>query len=151
MRREQGFSYPIAMFLVALVAIVTVRALENSMTAERREKERDLLAVGQAYRNAIRSYYDNSPGTSKSYPPDLEALLLDKRATRMRRPLRKLYRDPMSGSAEWGIVRTAEGAVKGVYSLSVLKPFKTDGFPVELKSFANASQYKQWLFVYEPG
>lgn len=150
MHGQRGFSYPIAMFLVALVAIVSVRALENSMTAERREKEHDLLAVGQAYREAIRTYYDNSPGTSKSYPPDLQALLLDARATRLRRPLRKLYRDPITASTEWGVVRTDNGAVKGVYSLSSLKPFKTDGFPAELKSFQGARQYKQWQFVYEP-
>lgn len=150
MRRQRGFSYPIAIFLVALVAIISVRALENTMTAERREKERDLMAVGQAYRDAIRTYYDNSPGTSKTYPPDLQALLLDARATRLRRPLRKLYRDPITASTEWGIVRTDNGAIKGVYSLSALKPFKTDGFPEELKSFRNARQYKQWQFVYEP-
>jgi type II secretory pathway pseudopilin PulG len=149
-RGQRGFSYPIAMFLVALTAIVSVRALENTLTDERREKERELLTVGQAFRDAIRTYYDNSPGTAKTYPPDLEALLLDARATRLRRPLRKLYRDPMTGSAEWGIVRTDSGAIKGVYSLSGLKPFKTDGFPVELKSFIGARQYKQWQFVYEP-
>lgn len=149
-RRQRGFSYPIALFLVAVVAITSVRALENSMTAERREKERDLLATGQAYRDAIRTYYDNSPGTSKTYPPDLQALLLDVRATRLRRPLRKLYRDPITAGTEWGIVRTDSGAVKGVYSLSALKPFKTDGFAAELKSFQGAREYKQWQFVYEP-
>lgn len=150
MHAQRGFSYPIAIFLVALVAIISVRALENTMTAERREKERDLLVAGQAYRDAIRTYYDNSPGTSKTYPPDLQALLLDARATRLRRPLRKLYRDPITASSEWGIVRTDSGAVKGVYSLSGLKPFKTDGFPAELDSFKGARQYKQWQFVYEP-
>lgn len=150
MRPQRGFSYPIAMFLVAVVAIISVRALENTMTAERREKEQDLLVAGQAYRNAIKNYYDNSPGTSKAYPPDLQALLLDARATRLRRPLRKLYRDPITASTEWGIVRTESGTIKGVYSLSTLKPFKSDGFPVELKSFNNARQYKQWQFVYEP-
>lgn len=150
MRLQRGFSYPIALFLVAVVTIVSVRALENTMTAERREKEQDLLVIGQAYRNAIKTYYDNSPGTSKTYPPDLQALLLDARATRLRRPLRKLYRDPVTTSTEWGIVHTESGAIKGVYSLSTLKPFKSDGFPDELKSFINARQYKQWQFVYEP-
>lgn len=147
---QRGFSYPIALFLVALMAIVSVRALENTMTAERRAKEQELLVVGQAYRDAIRNYYDNSPGTLKAYPPDLQALLLDARATRLRRPLRKLYRDPITASTEWGIVRTESGAVKGVYSLSGLKPFKTDGFARELASFKDAHQYQQWQFVYEP-
>lgn len=150
MRQQQGFSYLIALFLVAVLALVSVRALENTMTAERREKERDLLIVGQAYRDAIRSYYDNSPGTAKLYPPEIEALLLDERTTRLRRPLRKLYRDPITGKADWGVLRTEDGKVKGVYSLSTLKPFKRDGFPVELNSFVNAGQYKDWLFVFEP-
>ena len=150
LRRQQGFSYPVAMFLVALLALVSVRALENSLTAERRSKEAELLSVGSAYRNAIQNYYENSPGTAKTYPPDLEALLLDRRANRLRRPLRKLYRDPITGSPDWGIVRTESGAVKGVYSLSTRKPFKSDGFAPELSGFFNAKQYRQWLFVYEP-
>lgn len=150
MQRQRGFSYPIAMFLVAILAVVSARALEVTLTAERRDKEAELLAVGQAYRNAIRSYYDNSPGTAKVYPPDLPALLQDARTTRLRRHLRKLYRDPITASADWGMVLTPEGAVKGVYSLSNLRPFKSGGFPVELSAFAGAGHYREWQFVYEP-
>jgi type II secretory pathway pseudopilin PulG len=149
-RKQAGFSYLIAMFLVAVVAIISVRALENSMTQERREKEAELLLVGQAYRNAIRTFYENSPGTSKTYPAELTALLLDERTTRLRRPLRKLYRDPISASHDWGIVRSESGGVMGVYSLSTLKPIKTDGFPAELGHFKNAQHYKEWQFVYQP-
>lgn len=149
-RSQAGFSYLIAMFMVAVVAIVSVRALENSLTQERREKEAELLQIGQAYRNAIRTYYENSPGTAKTYPAQLSALLLDERTTRLRRPLRKLYRDPISASNDWGIVRSETGGVMGVYSLSNLKPIKTDGFPEELGSFKNAQHYKEWQFVYQP-
>lgn len=150
MRHQRGFSYPIAMFLVALLALVSARALENSQTAERRDKEAELLLVGQAYRDAIRSYFDNSPGTAKVYPPELTALLQDARTTRVRRHLRKLYRDPITASAEWGVVRTPEGAVKGVYSLSNVRPLKSGGFPDELSGLAGAGHYREWLFVYEP-
>lgn len=150
MRRERGFSYVLVMFLVAAVAIISVRALENTMTAERRAKEAQLLLVGQAYRNAIRDYYEGSPGTGKMYPKDLESLLLDPRTTRLRRPLRKLYRDPITGKAEWGVVRSKTGEVMGVFSLSALAPIKRDGFPSELAGFANARQYRDWRFVYEP-
>jgi len=150
MQRQRGFSYPVAMFMAALLAVVSMRALENTMTAERRDKEAELLVVGQAYRDAIRTYYDNSPGTAKTYPPELSALLQDARTTRLRRHLRKLYRDPVSGSGEWGLVRTEQGGVKGVYSLSSLRPMKSDGFPAELAGFAGAAQYRQWQFVYEP-
>lgn len=150
MYHQRGFSYPIAMFLVALLALVSTRALENTSSAERRDKEAELLLAGQAYRDAIRSYYDNSPGTAKVYPPELSALLQDARTTRLRRHLRKLYRDPVTGSAEWGVVRTPEGGIKGVYSLSNLRPFKRDGFAPELSGLAGAARYRDWQFVYEP-
>jgi type II secretory pathway pseudopilin PulG len=150
MQREKGFSYPIAMFLVALLTLVSVRALEMTMTAERRDKEAELLVIGQAYRDAIRSYYDNSPGTAKVYPPELSAMLQDARTTRVRRHLRKLYRDPVTAGSEWGVIRTEQGTIKGVYSLSNLRPFKRDGFPSELALFAGAAHYSQWTFVYEP-
>ncbi|MDQ1813301.1 type II secretion system protein [Massilia sp. CCM 9210] len=150
MRHEQGFSYPIVMFLVAVLAIISVRAMENSLTAARRDKEAELLSVGQAYRKAIKAYYDGSPGTAKVYPSSLDDLLLDARGTQLRRPLRKRFRDPITGSAEWGLVRDESGAIKGIYSLSPSKPFKTGGFPVELGHFTQATQYRQWTFEYTP-
>jgi type II secretory pathway pseudopilin PulG len=149
MRREQGFSYVIVMFLVAVLSIVSVRGLENSLTAERREKEADLLRVGQAYRNAIMDYYQSSPGTEKALPAKPEDLLLDQRATRTRRPLRKLYRDPITGAKEWGYVYKDDRLI-GVYSLSTAKPLKREGFPLELMNFKDAATYQNWRFVYDP-
>jgi type II secretory pathway pseudopilin PulG len=149
-RREGGFSYLFAMFAVAVVAIIAVRGMENTLSSERRDREAQLLLVGQAYRNAIRSYYENSPGTAKTYPAELETLLLDERTTRMRRHLRKLFRDPITASETWGVVRSESGGVMGVYSTSSQKPIKTDGFPDELGSFKNAKRYIDWQFVYHP-
>lgn len=148
--RQRGFSYVVAMFAVAILAVLSLRALENLHTKERREKEVELLFAGQAYQNAIRLYYDNSPGTEKHFPPDLQALLLDARATRISRPLRKLYRDPIAGSEVWGIVPAPGGGVMGVYSLSSQQPIKIAGFPVDLQGFAGARQYQDWKFVYQP-
>lgn len=149
--REQGFSYLIALFLVAVVAIVSVRALENIATKERREKEAELLFVGNAYREAIRDYYENSPGSEKRFPVSFEKLLLDDdRGTKIRKPLRRLYRDPITTSMDWGVVEAEAGGIMGVYSKSELKPMKMDGFPVELASFTRALHYKDWHFVYQP-
>jgi type II secretory pathway pseudopilin PulG len=149
MRREGGYSYVVVMFLVAVLSLVSVRALENTLTAERREKEAQLLLVGEAYRDAIRSYYENGDGTEKVYPPTLAALLRDGRASRVRRPLRKLYRDPITGTTEWGIIVAEDGGVKGVFSLASGKPIKT-GFTQDQAGFANAVRYRQWRFEYEP-
>lgn len=149
MRRQGGFSYVIVMFVVAIAAILSVRALSNSATNERRDREAELLWVGQAYRDAIKSYYENTPGSAKTYPPDLAALLLDQRTTTTRRHLRKLYRDPVSGGPDWGLVLTDDGKVKGVYSLSTREPVKVGGFPPELAAFAGAKRYQDWKFVYQ--
>lgn len=149
-RREGGFTYVIVMFVVAVLSILSVRALENSLTKAQRGKEEELLFVGQAYRDAIRSYYDNTPGTAKQYPPELTSLLLDERTTTTRRPLRKLYRDPMTGSEQWGVVLTEDGkGIKGVYSLSQQQPVKTGGFSDDLAAFAAAKTYRDWQFVYQ--
>ena len=149
--RQQGFSYVIAMFMVAILSILSLRALENSLTKKRRDQEAELLFVGQAYREAIRSYYENSPGTAKTYPDDLTSLLLDSRTTTTRRPLRRLYMDPITKSQQWGLVQTADGKVMGVYSLSLQQPIKIGGFPVALTAFKDAKHYRDWQFVYQPG
>ena len=148
--REQGFSYLVVMFLVAVIAVASVRAMEVTLTSERRSKEAELIWVGNAYRNAIRTYYDGSSGSNRTYPATLEDLLYDTRLTRPTRPLRKLYRDPISGAKEWGVVKNQAGAVIGVYSLAKGKPIKRAGFSPELASFTNANSYSDWKFVYQP-
>lgn len=150
MRRESGFTYVIVMFAVAVSSIVAVRAVEFVGTAEHRQKEEELLYVGRAYYEAIRNFYENSPGTVKTLPASLDALLLDERTTTLRRPLRKLYRDPITGSDHWGVIKTEDGKVAGVYSLSARAPLKTGGFRKEFASFAKAKSYSQWQFKYVP-
>lgn len=147
MRKQQGgFSYLIALFLVAVLSVITIRAMENLATSARRDKEAELLAIGMEYRRAILMYYQNSPGTAKAYPKKLDDLLLDARATKISRPLRRLYRDPMTNQAEWGLIKANDGGVMGVYSLSTGKPIKRKGFAPELSMFEVAVTYQDWKF-----
>lgn len=147
--REQGFSYVVVMFLVAILSIVAVRALEATATAERRDKEAELMWRGLAYRDAIREYYVNSSGTERIYPKKLSDLLDDRRFTIPQRPLRKLYRDPMTEDGQWELVRNEAGQLIGVRSRSRLKPLKQDGFSDGLMGFDNAAHYSDWKFVYQ--
>ena len=147
MVRQSGFTYVIVMFLVAVLSIIAVRALENTLTAERRDKEAQLLLIGQAYADAIGAYYNGSPGTEKRWPQKPEDLLLDQRTSRAFRMIRKLYRDPITGSKEWGYVYNGDDLV-GVYSLSTQKPLKRDQFPPNQVGFRNANSYQDWKFVY---
>lgn len=149
-RKQQGFSYFVAIFMVAIVAVLSLHAQTNMATKERRRKEDELLFVGQAYRDAIRGYYLNSTGQVRSFPPSIDVMLLDKRTNQIASHLRKAYLDPITGSANWGIVKAPDGGIMGVYSLSIQQPIKVDGFPDALGAFIGAKQYQNWKFVYQP-
>ncbi len=68
----------------------------------------------------------------------------------MRRYLRKVYRDPMTGKAEWGLVMAPGGGVEGVYSLSTGRPMKRKGFDAVDGDFERAKTFADWRFLYEP-
>lgn len=150
MRQQGGFSYLVVMFLVAALSLASVRALEATATAERRDKEAELLYRGIAYRDAIRDYYTNAPGTAHSYPETVNELLYDSRFTNPRRHLRKAYRDPLVADGQWELVRNDDGRLVGVRSRALGKPIKRDGFPETLDSLVNAERYSDWQFVYLP-
>jgi type II secretory pathway pseudopilin PulG len=150
MKRQRGFSYVVVMFLVALLSFAALKAVQVTRTIERRDKEAELLWVGNAYRKAIRDYYEGTSGSSKKYPAKLKDLLYDGRLSNPTRPLRMLYRDPITGKSDWGLVMGANDTIVGVYSLSTEKPIKRDGFLPEQASFTNAEQYSSWQFVYRP-
>ena len=80
----------------------------------------------------------------------LEDLLADKRYPSVRRYLRRVYPDPMTGSAEWGLVRGPNGGITGVQSRSTAQPLKKANFPKEYEAFAGAATYRDWVFAFAP-
>ncbi|WP_153118098.1 type II secretion system protein [Rhodocyclus tenuis] len=145
-RDQQGFAYVWILLTVALLAIGLGVVLEVDATAERREKEMQLLAVGEEFRAAIESYYRApSVAGASEYPPRLEDLLEDRRTGVLRRHLRKIYPDPMTGKAEWGLVRVSGGIV-AVHSLSDRAPLRKRGFSDGDHLRAASKSYREWLF-----
>ena len=103
---NQGFSYLIVLFAVAALGAGLAAAGIVWEKAATREKEIELLYAGNAYRNAIASYYERTPGGVKNFPKSLEDLLKDPRAPNTVRHLRRMYKDPVTGSlnaalAQW--------------------------------------------------
>ncbi len=117
---------------------------------QQREKERDLLFIGNEFRKAITTYYEQTPGTVKRYPNSLNDLLKDNRQLATVRHLRRIYRDPMTASFEWGIVRATDGGVMGIYSLSNKSTIKRSGFLQRDAAFEKQTRYVDWQFVYKP-
>jgi len=143
---QRGFTYVWLLLAIGLVAAGLAAAAELASTAARRDKEAELLFVGDQFARAIARYRTAVPG-SQAYPQRLEDLLVDSRVPTVRRHLRRLYRDPMTGSTEWGVVRGPNGGIVGVYSTSTAQPLKTANFPKEYAAFAGAPSYRDWVFA----
>ncbi len=111
-----------------------------------RERESELLYIGDQYSKAISSYYLSSPTNPKQYPKSLEALILDKRFQNKKRHLRKLYPDPMTHGKPWGLIKQQDQIV-GIYSTSKETPIKTSQFQPPYEGFAEAKTYSDWKFV----
>lgn len=144
---QRGFTYIALLFSVAIISAVLGATAVVWHTQVQRDKEQDLLFIGHAYRDAIAEYYERTPGNAKQYPKKLEDLLEDKRQARLTRYLRKLYRDPITGSKEWGIVAGPGETIAGVYSLSTKSPIKSAKFDEFDREFVGASSYVDWKFL----
>lgn len=135
------------MLFIAISGIALAAAGLVWHTEVKREKERQLLFVGEEFRQAIVSYYDNSPQGARQFPLKLEDLLRDQRFPVIKRHLRRIYQDPMTGTRDWGLMREG-GRIVGIYSQSQAVPLKTAGFSEEQEVFAKAESYRDWQFVY---
>jgi len=148
--RAAGFTYLGVLFVVAVMLAVMGVIGEVWHTMQQREKEQELLFVGNQFRLAIGRYYEQSPPPVKRFPPDLEALLKDQRVPGTRRHLRKLYRDPITGKTEWGLVPAVGGGIVGVYSLSDAPPLKIANFSGLDREFEGKLHYSEWVFYHQP-
>jgi type II secretory pathway pseudopilin PulG len=148
-RSQRGFTYLTALFFVALLATGLALAGEVWETSTRRDKEAELLFIGNQYRNAIRLYYESTPGGVKRYPRTLGELVSDPRSPALRRHIRKLYPDPLGGK-EWGLVKAPDGGISGVFSMAKAAPLKTAGFKPRDAGFESAKTYADWKFLYSP-
>jgi type II secretory pathway pseudopilin PulG len=146
--KQKGFTYLGVLIAVALMTPSLAIFAEVWRTSLQREKERELLHVGNAYRRAIMLYYEGSPGGLRRYPRQLEDLVKDNRYPATRRYLRRLYPDPISGTAQWGLVRAPDGGIMGVFSPATDAPLKTGNFRLLDAGFSGAGSYAAWKFVY---
>lgn len=142
--RSMGFTYIGVLAAIVIMGAVLGATAEVWHTAVQREKERELLFVGNQFRQAIRLYYR----AGKKYPVALEDLLKDPRQPATQRYLRKIYHDPITGKAEWGLTLDAYGKIIGVHSLSEDHPIKVTGFSVANQDFEGAEKYSDWIFSY---
>lgn len=145
--RQRGFSYVMVMAAVVIVGIVAEAARVSTWRVMQADREAELLFRGAAYRKAIESFYQSNG----QFPRALEDLVKDPRSA-SRRHLRALYPDPMGKGErkEWTLVRSIDGGIAGVASVSTDEPMKQANFPKSFEKFALAKSYSDWIFEYVP-
>lgn len=139
--QQRGFTYLAALLLVGVVGLGLAATAETWSHARQREKETELLWIGEQFRQAIGLYYQRTPGAVKRYPEKIEDLLEDKRYLSAQRYLRRIYRDPMTGRTDWAVVAAPGGGIMGVKSSATAE---------SIRRHKDAKRYADWTFVYEP-
>jgi len=147
MRQQQGAVLLIVLLFVLLTTLGASSMVQMHQTQTRREKEEQLLFVGDQYRRAIASYYSVAPpGGVRSLPKNIEDLLNDQRFPTPTQHLRQAYLDPITGKADWALIRQG-GGIAGVRSQSTQEPIKRSGFPDMYKRFESGTSYADWVFT----
>lgn len=139
---QAGYTYLLLMLLVALMGLGLSAVATVWHTGVVREKELQLLFVGDQFRRAIDSYYALGP---KQLPASLDDLLADTRFPQTVRHLRRIYADPMTGKPDWGLVMVGD-RIAGVYSSAPGEPLKRAGFDTRYTQFETAEAYQGWVF-----
>jgi type II secretory pathway pseudopilin PulG len=148
---SSGFTYVGLLIVVAILAFAVTATIQLGAVVQRRDAERELLCAGSQFQLALRSYRDASPAGARPFPTELAQLLRDPRFPSLRRHLRAIPIDPMMGNTNWGIIRSPEGGIIGVHSLSDARPIKVGNFEPEFAPFTGKEKVSEWLFCVSPG
>jgi type II secretory pathway pseudopilin PulG len=147
-RNQGGFTYLGLIVLVTVIGLVGAATLKIDSLMRRAAAEEELLDIGAAFSNALDSYAAATPQGQPLHPPSLGELLKDSRTPGVRRHLRKIFVDPVTGSAEWGIVYQAgQVGVVAVHSLSKAPPLKIGNFAARFVGFENKRHLSEWQFA----
>jgi hypothetical protein len=141
---------------LAVVALASALTFEIAHTSARRAAETELLAIGKEFERAFASYYRQGATGGPRFPGSLDDLTRDPRVPGIRRHLRRVYVDPLTGGA-WGTVPAPGGGIMAVYSTSEDQPFHENIGPLVAPPLASiapdagkTNRYRDWRFGYDP-
>jgi len=141
--RQAGFTYIALLIAVAILGATLAAVGQVWHTLLQRDREKELLFIGNQFRLGIDSYY----ASNRRFPLRLEDLLLDEQSAGVKRYLRKVFVDPITGHPDWGLVKLDNGQLIGIYSLSDEKPLKRSGFHGSTADLDDKDKYSDWVFM----
>ncbi|WP_229518459.1 type II secretion system protein [Massilia sp. PAMC28688] len=149
---QRGFTYLSLMILVTIIGLVAAAGLKMGSLFQRAAQEEELLEIGAQFSEALRSYAAATPPGKPQQPPTLQDLLRDPRFPNVRRHLRKIFVDPVTGKPEWGVIYLGDKVgVVAVHSLSDRKPLKIANFDLRFSNLENRERISDWKFVMAGG
>ena len=113
--KESGLTYVEVMITIAILLILAAATIPVARTTIKRQRELELKAALREMRSAIDNYkkyvdqglLPQEGLDSEGYPPDLDALVEGSKLTgsidKQIRFLRRIPKDPMTGTYEWGL------------------------------------------------
>lgn len=144
-RREEGFGYLLMLFAIAALG-VTLAGLGQSWSLTRqRQREAELVGIAREFSDALASYAKRTPNGQPKAPASLEELLADPRYPFPVRHLRQLYRDPMTGEADWETV-VQQGRIVAIHSRSTKQVLRTS-LPdyITIPGEVTTVRYADWI------
>ena len=147
-RRQRGFTYLGLIILVAILGLVGAAGLKMGSLLQRQAAEQELLDIGAQFSDALYSYAAATPAGQPQQPSSLADLLRDPRSPQVRRHLRKLFVDPVTGRAEWGLLfQPGSHGIIGVHSLSQAAPLKVGNFEARFAGLEGKAHLSDWQFM----
>ncbi|MFQ5801928.1 MAG: type II secretion system protein [Candidatus Methylomirabilales bacterium] len=124
--KQAGVTYIGLLLAIVLIGVATAAIAPAWSTMVRRDKEAELLFRLGEFRRAITAYRRDHG----RYPAKLEDLLEDKTQLQVRRYLRRIYPDPMTGKADWKLEFLVDktgtvAGIKDLHSQSDAEGFRT--------------------------
>lgn len=147
---NRGFTYLALLFALAAIGLLLAGIGQSWRLTSQREKEAELITVGHEFSNALASYRRMSPVGLPNQPQSLEELVEDKRFPMPIHHLRRLYRDPFTGQADW-IPVLQEGRIVAIHSRSERQALRQRKLPkwisIEGTGLQAPPLYRHWIFV----
>ena len=122
----RGAALMAVLLVLALLGLAQWAVLGAAALDRQREREAELLFIGAQFQRAIRAYVQASPAGAPQWPQRLDDLLADRRFPQPVAHLRRLWRDPFTGRADWVEIR-AGNALIGVHSAAQVQPLRQGG------------------------
>ena len=131
--REAGYTLAVVMVLTSVLLVTLSGAVINWQKAMQREREEELIYRGKQFMRAVELWQRKFPGT---YPTTLDALL----STNNTRFLRKKWKDPITNSNEWRLLKVnPDGSISGLTVLPGSTPLGPSSFGGSSSSSGSSS------------